>query len=92
MPVVLLDGVDLLHGHGVEAHGVFQLRRSSSNRGMPTVMHILMAVVDGLGGGDLFLLPDDLRRDAGLEKVPSASRSKADLPTMEPWAKPKFCS
>ena len=26
------------------------------------------------------------------EKVPSASRSKADFPTMESWANPKFCS
>ncbi len=26
-----------------------------------------MGVVDGLGGGDLFLLPDDLRGDAGGE-------------------------
>ncbi len=64
MPVVLLNGVDLLHGHRVEAHGIFQhtvlVKQRNSHR-----HDIFMGVVDGLGGGDLFLLPDDLRRDAG---------------------------
>ena len=66
MPVVLLNGVDLLHGHRVEAHGIFQhtvlVKQRNSHR-----HDIFMGVVDGLGGGDLFLLPDDLRSDTGPE-------------------------
>ena len=66
MPVVLLNGVDLLHGHRVEAHGIFQhtvlVKQRNSHR-----HDIFMGVVDGLGGGDLFLLPDNLRSDTGPE-------------------------
>ena len=66
MPVVALDGVDLLHGHRVEAHGVFQLPVVVKERDAHG-HDVFVPVVDGLGGGDLALLPDDLRRDAGCE-------------------------
>lgn len=64
--VVALDGVDLLHGHGVEAHGVLQLSLVVKE-GDAHSHDVFVGVVDGLGGGDLPLLPDDLRRDAGGE-------------------------
>ncbi len=66
MPVVLLNGVDLLHGHRVEAHGIFQHTVLVKQRN-PHRHDIFMGVVDGLGGGNLFLLPDDLRCDTGPE-------------------------
>ena len=66
MAVVALDGVDLLHGHGVEAHGVLQLPLVVKE-GDAHGHDVFMGMVDGLGGGDLPLLPNDLRRDAGGE-------------------------
>lgn len=66
MAVVALDGVDLLHGHGVEAHGVLQLPLVVKE-GDAHGHDVFVGVVDGLGGGDLPLLADDLRRDAGGE-------------------------
>ena len=64
MAVIPLDGVDLLHGDRVEADGVFQLpvviKKGDAHR-----HDVFMGVVDGLGGGDLPLLANDLRRDAG---------------------------
>ena len=68
MPVILLDGVDLLHGHRVEAHGVFQLP-VVVKQGDAHGHHVFIGAVDGLGGGDLPLLADDLRRDAGGERA-----------------------
>ena len=65
-PVVPLDGVDLLHGDGVEAHGVLQFA-VVVKQGDPHGHDVFVGVVDGLGGADLFLLADDLRRDAGGE-------------------------
>lgn len=64
--VVPLDGVDLLHGHGVEADGVFQLP-VGVKEGDAHGHHVFVGVVDGLGGADLLPPPDDLRRDAGGE-------------------------
>ena len=64
--VVLLDGVDLLHGHGVEAYGVFQIP-VVVEQGNAHGHDVFVDLIDGLGGGDLLLLPDDLRRDAGGE-------------------------
>ena len=64
--VVALDGVDLLHGHGVEAHGVLQLPLVVKE-GNAHGHDVFMGMVDGLGGGDLPLLPDDFRCDAGGE-------------------------
>ena len=61
---VPVDGVDLLHRHGVEAHRVFQVALSVK-QGDAHGHHIGVGVVDGLGGGDLLLGADDLRRDAG---------------------------
>ena len=61
---VPVDGVDLLHGHGVEAHGVFQAARPVK-QGDAHGHHVGVGMVDGLGGGDLLLGADDLRRDAG---------------------------
>ena len=61
---VPVDGVDLLHGHGVEAHRVLQVALSVKQRDAHG-HHIGVGVVDGLGGGDLLLGADDLRRDAG---------------------------
>ena len=62
-----------------------------SNRGMPTVITLvwvwLMVWVVVI-----FFLVRMISAVMQGEKVPSASRSKADLPTMEPWAKPKFFS
>ena len=64
MAVVLLDGVDLFHGHGIEAHSILQfpvvVEQWDANR-----HNILVGMVDGLGGSDFFLLPNDLRGDAG---------------------------
>ena len=64
--VILLDNVDLLHGHRVEADGVFQ-HAVVVKQGDAHGHHVFVGVVDGLGGGDLLLLTDDLRRDAGGE-------------------------
>ncbi|CAN4012577.1 hypothetical protein GLDPPO_GLDPPO_00375, partial [Dysosmobacter welbionis] len=64
--VVPLDGVDLLHGHGVEADGVFQLP-VGVKQGNAHGHHVFVGVVDGLCGADLLPSPDDLRRNAGGE-------------------------
>ena len=64
--VVPLDGVDLLHGHGVEADGVFQLP-VGVKQGDAHGHHVFVGVVDGLCGADLLPPPDDLRRNAGGE-------------------------
>lgn len=65
--VVPLDGVDLLHGHGVEANGVFQLP-VGVKQGNAHGHHVFVGVVDGLCGADLLPPPDDLRRNAGGER------------------------
>ena len=64
MLVVPVNGVDLFHGHCVEAHGVFELA-PVVKQGDAHGHDVFVDTVDGLGGGDLFLLPNDLRCDAG---------------------------
>ena len=61
---VPVDGVDLLHGHGVEAHRVLQVSLPVK-QGDAHSHHIGVGVVDGLGGGNLFFGANDLCRDTG---------------------------
>ena len=68
MPVVLVNGVDLLHGHRVETDGVLQDAIVVKERDAHG-HNVFVGVIDGLGSGDLFLLPDDLRCDAGPESA-----------------------
>ena len=64
---------------------------SLSNSGMPTVITLvwvwLMVWVVVI-----FFLVRMISAVIQGENVPSASRSKADLPTIDPWANPKFFS
>ena len=66
MAIILLDSVNLLHGHGVEAHSVLQVSTVVEQRDAHG-HDVLVNLVDGLGGGDLLFLTDDLRCDAGGE-------------------------
>ena len=68
MPVVLVNGVDLLPGHRVETDGVLQDAIVVKERDAHG-HNVFVGVIDGLGSGDLFLLPDDLRCDAGPESA-----------------------
>ena len=65
--VVALHGTDLLHGDGVEAHRVFQCSAVIKKRDA-NGCHILMNMVDGLGGGDFFLAADDLCGNTGRKR------------------------
>lgn len=64
--VVPLDGVDLLHGDGVEADGELQLP-AAVKEGDAHGHDVFVGVVDGLGGGDLPAAADDLGGNAGGE-------------------------
>ena len=66
--VILLDNVDLLHGHRVEAHGVFQRPRLVKQRDAHS-HHVFVNTVDGLGCGDLLFLPQHLRCNTGIERA-----------------------
>jgi len=76
--VLVLDGIDLLHGYGVEAHGVFQLaivvkQRDSHGH------DVFVNFIDGLCCGDLFLFPNDLGGNTGGEG-PVCLQIKCGLP------------
>ena len=64
--VLLLDGVDLLHGDGIKAHLILELVPAVKERHSHGE-HIHVRVVDLLGGGDLALLPDDGGGDTGVK-------------------------
>lgn len=63
----------------------------ASNRGMPTVITFLWVWLMVWVALIFFFCRMTSAVMQGV-KVPSASRSKAERPTMESWAKPKFFS
>ena len=72
-------------------HTAYFSSPEASNRGMPTVITFLWLRLMVWVAEIFFFCRMTSAVMQGV-KVPSASRSKADLPTMESWAKPKFFS